>query len=647
MADDPTATTVPIQDTPNVANDGAAPNPPSPAGGGTPPVGAGAPPAPALPTDNRPAPTLTPTPMVKPKRGGLGGVMDDLLDDIAGTKGQPKLTQGNDGNYYVETPELSRKGQWLKVANEALHGAAAGAAAKPGPGQQGRALEAGVNAGDKMAAQQQDQRKEMSQEAKQNNQDLFNQIKLKHDMAAKEFELGRMKVQATQGDVKFAQEQTDRMMKLTNEGKAFDLGTYKDEAELSKIKDVNPNFWKDVYKNDITVVPQIGSDGQRNGIRVFQTTPGIGNEMVEPGTAFKVFTPPAKPGDPPTLQDQVATVPMTQNQKHAYDLSAWTQMQNWQKSQEEEALKGTEAARNASEIPRNAAEANKANADAQKAREKQSGTSGYLERPDGTVWIGTQGEAEQGGLPFEAMKPGDIQKDKQAMRQLNDVQMNASRYTRAARIYSDSQSSLTYHGKPVSESNPVHPEGPLSLIGMGGKLTTSAQLRERDNTNLNTLMNKAGYADINASISSGGHIEVPVITAFGQSLSRQIGSKAYSELSDQGKDLYDGYLRTLSAVPAYIKALTSIGRSNKEILDLELANIKHPGYAPGDILRGQEAFQQNIDKAADGFPRNMVGVPHPSDIRRKIEENGGNPELPEDVKRLLNGMSPSGTGNQR
>lgn len=589
---------------------------PQPSGQGPGASGQQPPTAAQSPVSLQPKPPTT-------KRTGLAGVVDDMLDDLAGTKGAAKLKKGDDGNYYVDTPELSRKGQWLKIAGEALHGAAAGAAHMQGPGAAGRGLAAGVEAGDKLGEQEQKQQKDVSDEARQKTQDNFNQIKLKMDMGAKEFELARLKVKATDDDIKFAQEQTDRMMKLADEGKAFDLGSYKDEGDLARVKGQNPNFWKDAHAGDITILPQIGPDGTRSGLRVFQTTPGVGNQQVAPGTAFKVFTPPAKPGDPPTLQDQVPTVPMTENQKHAYDLAAYGQMQKWQIENSEEGLRASEVAKNnaeagkaPSEIRRNNAEAAGAVANAAK---KETGKVGYVEKADGTVWIANEGDAKAAGLPFEEMKPGDINKDKQAMRQLNDVQLNTSRYTKAAQAYADPNAPLTYHGKPVSEANPVHPEGPLSLIGLGGAITDPQALRARDNTNLNTLMNKAGYANLDASISAGGHITIPAVTAFGESLSREINSRAYNELSDQGKELYDGYVRTMASIPAYQKALTGIGRSNKEMLDLELANIAHPGMAPGDIVRKQAQFQQNIDKATDGFPRNMVGVKHPSQTRREVE----------------------------
>lgn len=322
----------------------------------------------AAPTQEQqqPAAAAVPVPpnLVKPaKRGGLAGILDEIADNVAGTQGPGKVFTDKEGNQYIEHPALSRKGQWLKIAAEAVHGAAAGAAASPGPGQLGRAANAGVNAGEQMEEKEHARDTEQSQDVRQANQDHFNQIKLKHDMAAKEFELARLKVTATQGDIQFAQGQEDRMAKLVQDGKAFDLGTYQDEADLARVKDQNPNFWKDVYKNDITAVPMIGQDGKRSGIHLFQTTPGVGNDP-EAGLTFHVFTPPTKPGDAPTMKMQTASVPMTPNQAHAYDLAAYGQMQKWQTDQKEQELKGSEITKNKAEADKDRAEADKARQDA-------------------------------------------------------------------------------------------------------------------------------------------------------------------------------------------------------------------------------------------------------------------------------------------
>lgn len=621
-----------------------APVTPPLADGGTAAPPAAAPGTAGLPADARSAPsappvagpTAAPT-VVKPvRRGGLAGIIDEFRDAIAGTEGPGHVYTDSEGNQYIQHPQMSHKGQWLKIAGEAIRGAAAGMAAGPGPGGKARALEAGVESGDKIRAQQQEQEQQLSQGVRQANIDRMNSIKLKHETSAAEFDLQRRQVKATDDDIQFSQQQMDRERSLGSS----DLGIYKDEADLARVKEVHPEFWKDIYKNNVVAVPELNQKGERVGIHLFLRAPGVGSQLVPPGTPIKVFAPGKTPTDPPTLTDKIPTVPQTQDQVDAANNAAQKQYQQWFKDKADRESEKAKTELIGAETGKNKAEAAKDRAEAEATKAKAGGASGYLERPDGTVWIGKEAEATAAGLPFEPMKPGDINKDKQAMRQLNDVQLNTSRYTKAAQAYADPNAVLTYHGKPVSENNPVHPESALSLIGMGSKITTPQALRERDNTNLNTLMNKAGYADVNASIAAGGHITLPVLTAFTESVSRQINSRAYNELSDQAKDLYDGYLRTLSSVPAYQKALTGIGRSNKEMLDLELGNIKHPGYRPDDILRGQEAFQQNIEKAADGFPRNMVGVAHPAETRRQLEKHGG--ELPDDVKNMLNSMSPQG-----
>jgi hypothetical protein len=261
----------------------------------------------------------------------------------------------------------------------------------------------------------------------------------------------------------------------------------------------------------------------------------------------------------------------------------------------------------------------------------------YAEDKDGNIVYTTKYDAENvlnaSPSSIREVKPSDVKADTSAIRMLNDVQANVSRYTKAATDYSQAQ--LTFQGKPVSAQNPV----PDTTLGVNtSPITTSDALRERDNAHLHTLLNKAGIADINAAISAGGHIEVPVLSSFGERLTRGINSKDYNELSDQGKALYDGYIRTMSAVPAYQKALTGIGRSNKEMLDLELANIANPTMAPGDILRKQKAFQENVDRASEGFPK-LPGVKRPQDLRKEAESQSAQPQQTQPTQQQPQGVT--------
>src|SRR5271156_2419155 len=264
--------------------------------------GAAAAPAPP-PQAPQPAATLTPAPnVVRPKRGGLAGVMDDIADDLAGPGSVHTDAQGNE--------YINRQGQWLKIAGEALGGAAAGAAVAQGPGGAWRGAAAGIKAGDEQAGREQRAQQQQTQEARQAKQDQFNAVMQKHNLAAKEFELQRLGVKASQDDIKFSQEQNDREEKL---GSA-DLGVVKDEADLADQMSKQQGFWKDVHANNINAVPEYNASGQRVGLHVWKRIPGIGDQQTAPGTPIKIFTPGKNPGDAPTLVDQVPTVPLTHNQ---------------------------------------------------------------------------------------------------------------------------------------------------------------------------------------------------------------------------------------------------------------------------------------------------------------------------------------------
>ena len=215
---------------------------------------------------------------------------------------------------------------------------------------------------------------------------------------------------------------------------------------------------------------------------------------------------------------------------------------------------------------------------------KDTRTSVYALDPQTHELVFTnRADAEAKGMQgIEEVKAGDIQKDRAALRQLNDVQMNLSRYTAAA--------NTSLRARPTKS----------------------------DYINLHSILNKAGIADLNVAISEGGHVSIPLVSSVLEGMSRQEKSDAYRLLSPQAKALLDGYIRSLSAVPAYQKALTGIGRSNKEMLDLELANIPNPTMEPEDIQRKLSQFQENVDRASEGFPK-LPGLQHPREVKDQYE----------------------------
>jgi hypothetical protein len=302
-------------------------------------------PKPEAPVSLQPKPPTT-------KRTGLAGVVDDMLDDLAGTKGAAKLKKGDDGNYYVDTPELSRKGQWLKIAGEALHGAAAGAAHMQGPGAAGRGLAAGVEAGDKLGEQQQKQAKDVSGEARQANQDRFNSIKLQHDRAMWAFEEADAQHQGTENEIKFNQEEMAREVKPVEQGGlgSQDLGVHANLADLAtQMSKTNPKFWKQVYGDTqgsgVVGYKEYGPDGKVTGIHFFGRTPGVNGQYVPEDQAyFNVFKPGKTAQDMPTLEKQKATVPLTVGQQTAYNATADNQMSQWKETQRKQAKEDADLA---------------------------------------------------------------------------------------------------------------------------------------------------------------------------------------------------------------------------------------------------------------------------------------------------------------
>lgn len=203
----------------------------------------------------------------------------------------------------------------------------------------------------------------------------------------------------------------------------------------------------------------------------------------------------------------------------------------------------------------------------------------------------TAAQAKAQGLQqFQPMTAAETDKVMYSQRQFNDVQVNTSRYTDAAK---------------EAINNPPS---------------------TADYVNLHTLINKAGPADFKVAVGAGGEVALPGLSAFLEGLSRESKSEGYAALSPQAKSLYDGYVRTLSAVPAYIKGLTNVGRFNEQQLELELRNIADPTYKPQDILRKQQQWQENIDRGTEGMTR-VPGLDTINDIRARYEKGYTPPSI--------------------
>jgi hypothetical protein len=282
------------------AQPAAAAPPPSPAQPGVQPSES-APSSATLPKQPTPdAPVATPPVVLKPnKPGGLAGIMDGMLNVLTGTT-KPETATGSDGQTYVKQQTLTRGEQWMRIGEEALHGAGAGWAAGRGRNP-GAALAAGVQQGDIAAQQRQQQQNDAQGSAdKQNAQarqaklDQFNFVKLQQENAARAFDLKTAAVKGTRDDIDFAQKQ-DALYK--SEGYA-DMGVATDPGHLADTQKDNPDFWKDVYAGKIVQNKEYDDEGNVTGVHLWHTANNDLSQLAPKGAPLTTWQAPANPNDP-------------------------------------------------------------------------------------------------------------------------------------------------------------------------------------------------------------------------------------------------------------------------------------------------------------------------------------------------------------
>lgn len=248
------------------------------------------------------------------KRGGLLGVVDSIADALTG-KTRPEIGTDQQGNKYVKETTLTHGQQWARIGAMAAAGAAEGFGAGRG-NNPGAAASAGFRTGIALAEKQEQARKEMTAEARQQNLDNANNQMRRMQMAEAAFRISRLGVEASQQDVKFAQEQQDRLVK---EGGTV-LGTMANPGQITDILKVNPETIPDmVQKHLIELVPHVNADGKRDGITVIKMPNGYRNQMLPAGSVFHTF-------DQSTgkLVAHNASDPMTVGERDNYDLAAQT-----------------------------------------------------------------------------------------------------------------------------------------------------------------------------------------------------------------------------------------------------------------------------------------------------------------------------------
>lgn len=171
-----------------------------------------------------------------------------------------------------------------------------------------------------------------------------------------------------------------------------------------------------------------------------------------------------------------------------------------------------------------------------------------------------------------SVKEGDVSKETDARAMINDVQLNKSRYLSAMQqVYS----------QPMTTAQ---------------KNALTALTPEKLGIDFGSLFK----------------LELPDV------MQKVANASAFSVLSQPQKQAVVGYYSTLASVPAAQKALTNIGKANKEMMDLELRTIPTPLMDQGSFQTMLDRFQGNIDQTSKKTVR-IPGMPSTADIRNQIE----------------------------
>jgi len=216
-----------------------------------------------------------------------------------------------------------------------------------------------------------------------------------------------------------------------------------------------------------------------------------------------------------------------------------------------------------------------ANAPDRTQQRKDAHTMGYAVDPSGQLIYTNKAEADARGATFEEMKPDAVNKDRQALRQLNDIQKNISAYNKSLNAF--------------TEAIPGDQTAAMRRI-LAGVNTSDVE--------------KMGYLTMGAAMDMMEHGEV---------------GKAWNDLTPQSRDALIGYLRAKGAMIAYNRVVSGSARTNKEALEVEWNNLPLP-YVGSSVANPQmKAMQENLDQVNGGFPTNLPGMKTPQKVQEQTE----------------------------
>jgi len=200
-----------------------------------------------------------------------------------------------------------------------------------------------------------------------------------------------------------------------------------------------------------------------------------------------------------------------------------------------------------------------------------------FDRKTGQRTLSTVSEARASGLTNPVnVSESDIEKESATTKQLNDVQMNVSRY----------KSAINAIPENISQQSVNH----------------MARILSNDVVNSNILL-PAGMATLPSILEQGSR------------------AADWNALTPEEQQATIGYLRAKGSIIAFQKALTQVGRTSKEALEIEMNNLPSPLVGATVANKQLEAFQENVDTASQGLTK-VPWLENPKDVRARIEGQG-------------------------
>ena len=238
-----------------------------------------------------------------PKESFGGRVYHGILNALGGSQDVTFERDPQSGTMIAHTATATPGQQWKRMISGALTGFAGAA----GPGGAIRGAGAGIRAGYNQAQQQyQQKRQEANEDFEQQQTAALNNARLSmltHDVAKSTWELTNEQHKADQEDIDRLNTY-NQMIQDGGDG-TKDIGTFKTFQDAVKFSQQYAEIHNIHAAGRLFVMPDIGPDGKKNGLRAAIVTPDWLNSPTTKDYKFTIQTP----GDDGKLHDEVFTLP--------------------------------------------------------------------------------------------------------------------------------------------------------------------------------------------------------------------------------------------------------------------------------------------------------------------------------------------------